>query len=326
MDNDTEEPQLADGEVISETLLDAVILIRAWAKRVGPGKTMVLDGSDDKWYDRRDDKFIDLLDPKLGYYSQLHIPIVKAKIADKDSVLTFDTVSEGHIQVPGGEDIDLGPTSIVDGLYVGKLEDMSPEVFAMHFKRKTCARNASAEFLAIASRHLWPYYRVERNARRLLRSLLNPEQRRVYNDFGFFFVHKDDRIYKVHGYMGVQLVESKHVNYVDGEWTINESRILKHYCLHNVDDDMPQADVLITQKMLLDGAEDHFLEIANTDLREAHADYDAQQDIRNLPAEEYSRILLERNGGRTHDYTIRRTLFSGEVLVPDYTEGIRVMI
>ena len=172
---------------------------------------MVLDGSDDKWYDRRDDKFIDLLDPKLGYYSQLHIPIVKAKIADKDSVLTFDTVSEGHIQVPGGEDIDLGPTSIVDGLYVGKLEDMSPEVFAMHFKRKTCARNASAEFLAIASRHLWPYYRVERNARRLLRSLLNPEQRRVYNDFGFFFVHKDDRIYKVHGYMGVQLVESKHV-------------------------------------------------------------------------------------------------------------------
>jgi len=269
------------------------------AKRIGPGKHIYVDTSEDRFFDKKEDKFINLLDFD-GWYQRVAITII-----GKPDPLD-----------PENEIISLGPNVTQTAYYVGSLEKMAPAVFNLHRNVKVpCVRRWSNDFKEIMRKRNVPHLVRERKARSLLRSLLNKEQKQMYSKFGTFYVETERGIYWVCGYDGVKLLKEKHISFSEnGTPLVVFPKELVRYCLHNVDWDMPQADVQITQKMLLEGKEDHFLAVANADLGKHHPDYDPDKDIFNYPIEQLEKIILERNGGVKSPYEMRETHARGYVL------------
>lgn len=100
-------------------------------------------------------------------------------------------------------------------------------------------------------------------ARKLLFSMLNPDQQKELEEKNYFHLTVHDRsgsirVYRIeHGYAGnVKLLG------VDGQ-------PVKRYCIH-ADSRLPYEDQMLAQKMLLETNEEHFLKTANmTQLRAA---------------------------------------------------------
>ena len=94
-----------------------------------------------------------------------------------------------------------------------------------------------------------PILLKERKGRQLLRKHLNKKQLRDYNKYGYFFVTKNKKRYKIHGYYGVEHKQSKTVT--------------NHFCLHGTSNELPQSDVLLIQKIMIEHNFEEFYKKAN---------------------------------------------------------------
>ena len=95
-----------------------------------------------------------------------------------------------------------------------------------------------------------PLYLKERKGRRLLRHHLNYSQWKTYRQHGYFYVYTNNRAFKVYGYYGVEELDS------DGVGLIS-------YCLHGKSNELPQSDVLIIQKLMIETDLEEFERVAN---------------------------------------------------------------
>ena len=95
-----------------------------------------------------------------------------------------------------------------------------------------------------------PLLLIERRGRRLLRKHLNANQWKAYIREGAFHVKSHGKHFRIHGYYGVQELDAN-------------GRDLVRYCLHAKKTDLPQSDVLIMQKLMIEAEYDEFIRIAN---------------------------------------------------------------
>jgi hypothetical protein len=98
---------------------------------------------------------------------------------------------------------------------------------------------------------------AEAKARDLLLASLTPDQRASLHAVRWFVVEgKSGRRYRVH--------DGHVMGNVD---VLEEGRVLYRLCGHIGDTDMPLADHLLAQKLMLEADEDAFLQIANRHMR-----------------------------------------------------------
>ncbi len=120
----------------------------------------------------------------------------------------------------------------------------------------------------------------ERRGRCLLRKHLSDEQWKYYRKHGQFALVSQKRVFVVGGYYGVQEL-NKH-----GEPFMS-------YCLHGKAHDLPQSDVLLLQKLLLETDLQKFLEVANA--RETDYIPDINEPTIENMAREFDSIIMEND-------------------------------
>lgn len=90
----------------------------------------------------------------------------------------------------------------------------------------------------------------ERKGRHLLRKHVNDTQWLQFLNTGYFFVKKYGKLFKLGGYYGIQVLDE-------------QGRETCSYCIHGKDLGLPQSDILIMQKLMLETDFELFERIAN---------------------------------------------------------------
>lgn len=226
----------------------------------------------------------------------------------------FETI---NFQLLDGNDLTkIGEIETNSAHYCGSFNAMSKEVLDLHYGRK-CVRRWSREFYRVQRKHniatYIPLALVERRARRLLSKCLTPIQWRQYKTKGYFEVEAHDRLFQIMGYNGIneithnlkptsQVVVNGNTTVITTTFDL-ESKVIRRYCLHAASWKMPQADVLIIQKLMIEKDFERFETVANMDLGPGHPDYKEDEDIWLWSDERRMEVVLQRNNGIDPPYS-----------------------